>query len=71
MIEQVGKTMCAQKVGDAWSIHKERMGLKLGEVAWYPRWGCYVFHPRSGTVFSEEPLAAIAGFIKRQMDARK
>ena len=46
-------------------------GTVLGQIRWYGSWRCYVFCPEANTVFEQDCLRDIAGFLEKLKEGRK
>ena len=53
-----------------WNV-SSKAGYFLGQVRWTAPWRTYAFFPAPETVFEDECLQDIAGFISGAMKARK
>lgn len=67
-VEFIGDYCEAQLIGttgktDVWSIEGETD--RLGVVKWFGRWRGYAFFPKTGTVFEQKCLRAVADFCER------
>lgn len=65
----------SQRAGQATSqwhvVTKDANAFCLGVVKWFGRWRRYAFFPNAETVFEDECLKYIAGFIEARMDERR
>lgn len=43
----------------------------LGDIKWYTPWRTYTFFPLNNTIYEDDCLTEIAGFIKKLMAERK
>jgi len=58
------------KVGEkprtsAWEIRNNKTGSVIGEISWYATWRQYCTMPKGGTVFNNQCLRDIAGFLDK------
>ena len=54
-----------------WNVATKDGLFKLGEIKWYPQWRTYSFFPYPDTVFENDCLLYIAGFIQDEMEKRR
>lgn len=50
---------------------RDRSGMKLGWVSWYPRWRKYIYQPAPRTVYEEVCLREIAEFVQSETKMHK
>lgn len=56
----------------AWvDVKGKRLGVPLGNIAWYSPWRQYCFYPYPGTVFNTGCMNDIQAVIQVLMDERK
>ena len=53
-----------------WNVLSKEGGETLGQVRWYGRWRKYAFFPRPNTLYENDCLRDIAGFIELAMKVR-
>lgn len=65
----LGNSVCGSP--DRWAVLAKEGGDALGEVKWFGRWRGYAFYPLLDTVYEQDCLRDIAGFIEEQTKAHR
>ena len=47
-----------------WAVISKAGGIELGRIKWYTPWWQYAFFPIRGTLYEEDCLRDIAGFLE-------
>ncbi len=50
---------------------KNKSGDKLGDIEYYKDWKCWIFQPEISTIFSDDCLLEIQGFLTRKNREQK
>jgi hypothetical protein len=64
-------TTPAKRATGVWHVKAIGDGTFLGCVKWFGRWRRYAFFPAVTTVFEDECMDYISGFIKARMAERR
>ncbi len=72
---QLGRWMVVEVLANnrrtyRWLVWSQQSGRLLGEIAWYGRWGQYVFKPDPNSAFNRECLNDLIEFLEAVRDVR-